>query len=82
MIFFLSCDLFQETISHVIHLAGLKAVRQSHGSPLAFYSVNVVGTINLLEVWIISIIKITLEQEIISALLAMIWFQVRNTGSN
>ncbi|KAH3694795.1 UDP-glucose 4-epimerase-like [Dreissena polymorpha] len=44
-------SIFQQVpISHVIHLAGLKAVRQSHGSPLSFYNVNVMGTCNLLEV--------------------------------
>ncbi|XP_052774556.1 UDP-glucose 4-epimerase-like isoform X2 [Mya arenaria] len=44
-------NVFQQVdVSHVLHLAGLKAVRQSHGSPLAFYNANVVATINLLEV--------------------------------
>tara|TARA_B100000963_G_scaffold361610_1_gene398105 strand:+ start:20501 stop:21505 length:1005 start_codon:yes stop_codon:yes gene_type:complete len=35
---------------HVIHLAGLKAVEESHKKPLEYYSNNVLGTLNLLSV--------------------------------
>ena len=38
---------------NIVHLAGLKAVRESHNIPLQYYNVNVIGSINLLEVGII-----------------------------
>ncbi|XP_053395484.1 UDP-glucose 4-epimerase-like isoform X3 [Mercenaria mercenaria] len=40
----------QVQVEHVLHLAGLKAVRESQGNPLIYYNVNVIGTISLLEV--------------------------------
>ncbi|XP_077991218.1 UDP-glucose 4-epimerase-like [Glandiceps talaboti] len=44
-------DLFSKfNFYAVIHLAGLKAVGESMEIPLAYYKVNVGGTINLLEV--------------------------------
>jgi UDP-glucose 4-epimerase len=36
-------------IGSVIHFAGLKAVGESESKPLAYYQVNVAGTLNLLE---------------------------------
>ncbi|MCL2592226.1 MAG: UDP-glucose 4-epimerase GalE [Defluviitaleaceae bacterium] len=44
-------DLFEkEKIDAVIHFAALKAVGESLEKPLQYYSVNIGGTINLLEV--------------------------------
>lgn len=43
--------VFQEhKIDCVLHLAGLKAVRESHNQPFQYYKVNVIGSINLFEV--------------------------------
>lgn len=43
--------VFQEhKIDCVLHLAGLKAVRESHSQPFQYYKVNVIGSINLFEV--------------------------------
>jgi len=39
----------QHTIDAVIHFAGLKAVGESVGIPLAYYQNNISGTLNLLE---------------------------------
>lgn len=44
-------DIFsKESIEHVIHFAGLKAVGESVLKPLAYYINNITGTLNLLEV--------------------------------
>jgi UDP-glucose 4-epimerase len=44
-------DIFnKESIEHVIHFAGLKAVGESVAKPLAYYKNNITGTLNLLEV--------------------------------
>lgn len=44
-------EVFEKVrVEYVLHLAGLKAVRESQGNPLVYYRVNVIGTINLLEV--------------------------------
>lgn len=40
----------KHAITHVIHLAGLKSVRQSTIDPLTYYDHNVSGTINLLKI--------------------------------
>ena len=42
--------IFQHKIDCVLHLAGLKAVRESHSQPFQYYKVNVIGSINLFEV--------------------------------
>jgi nucleoside-diphosphate-sugar epimerase len=43
------CALPFDTAGHVIHLAGKSFVPDSWESPRAFYDVNVVGTVNVLE---------------------------------
>ena len=40
----------QHKFAHVIHFAGLKAVGESMSQSLRYYSNNIQGTLNLLEV--------------------------------
>ena len=40
----------QNTIDCVIHIAALKSVNESCHSPIKYYSVNVGGSINLIEI--------------------------------
>ena len=46
-----SLKIFQHKIDCVIHFAALKAVGESCALPLKYYSNNVSGSANLLEVW-------------------------------
>ena len=66
--------MFQHKIDCVLHLAGLKAVRESHSQPLQYYNVNVIGSVNLFEVSLCACkFPLTLKKEIQTSIVQE-WF--------
>ena len=51
--------LLQHKIDFVIHFAAMKAVGESMQFPLIYYKNNVIGTINLVEVRMLTTLHVT-----------------------